>query len=134
MHVYVLHTLSLILDLFGWKPREVTRKPVCSFYKPYFFSERTVFFFHNKSANSAFSHDVSAKRTELNCLGVACLLKKLKIFAKRTVDLDLPTYAHVDCTCARGRLALTRMQDGQAKSLSLRHYFLLTTPLAHLVC
>ena len=26
-------------------------------YKPYFFSQRTVFFSHNKSANSTFSHD-----------------------------------------------------------------------------
>jgi len=32
-------------------------------YKPYFFSQRTVFFSHNKSANSTFSHGLSAKRT-----------------------------------------------------------------------
>ena len=32
-------------------------------YKLYFFSQRTIFFSHNKSANSTFSHDLSAKRT-----------------------------------------------------------------------
>ena len=32
-------------------------------YEPYCFSEGIVFFFHNKSANSTFSHDFSAKRT-----------------------------------------------------------------------
>ena len=32
-------------------------------YKPYFFSQRTVFFSYNKSANSTFNHDLSAKRT-----------------------------------------------------------------------
>ena len=32
-------------------------------YKPYFFSQRIIFFSHNKSANSTFSHDLSAKRT-----------------------------------------------------------------------
>ena len=37
--------------------------PVHLAYKPYFFSQRTVFFSHNKSANSAFSHGLSAKRT-----------------------------------------------------------------------
>ena len=30
---------------------------------PYFFSQRTVFFSHNKAANSTFSHGLSAKRT-----------------------------------------------------------------------
>jgi len=32
-------------------------------YKPYFFSQRTVFFSHNKSTNGTFSHGLSAKRT-----------------------------------------------------------------------
>ena len=32
-------------------------------YKPYLFSQRTIFFSHNKSANSSFSHGLSAKRT-----------------------------------------------------------------------
>jgi hypothetical protein len=32
-------------------------------YKPYFFSQRTVFFSHNKSVNSTFSRGFSAKRT-----------------------------------------------------------------------
>ena len=32
-------------------------------YKPYFFSQRIIFFSHNKSANSTFSHDLSVKRT-----------------------------------------------------------------------
>jgi hypothetical protein len=31
-------------------------------YKLYFFSQRTVFFSHNKSANSTFSHGFSAKQ------------------------------------------------------------------------
>jgi len=37
--------------------------PVRLAYKSYYFSQRTVFFSHNKSANSTFSHDLSAKRT-----------------------------------------------------------------------
>jgi len=32
-------------------------------YNPYFFGQRTVFFSHNKSVNSTFSHGLSAKRT-----------------------------------------------------------------------
>ena len=35
--------------------------PVRLSYEPYYFSERTVFFSHNKSANSTFSHGFSAK-------------------------------------------------------------------------
>jgi hypothetical protein len=38
--------------------------PVRLSYKPYFFSERTMFFSHNKSANSTFSHGLSVKRTK----------------------------------------------------------------------
>ena len=37
--------------------------PIRLAYKPYFFSQRTVFFSHNKSVNSTFSHGLSAKRT-----------------------------------------------------------------------
>ena len=37
-------------------------RPVRLAYKPYFFSQRTVFFSQNKSANSTFSHGLSAKR------------------------------------------------------------------------
>jgi hypothetical protein len=33
----------------------------------YFFSERTMFFSHNKSANITFSYGLSAKRTEPSC-------------------------------------------------------------------
>ena len=33
-------------------------------YKPYFFSQRIVFFFHIKLVNSTFSHVLSAKQTE----------------------------------------------------------------------
>jgi len=32
-------------------------------YKPYFFSQRILFFSYNKSANGTFSHGLSAKRT-----------------------------------------------------------------------
>jgi len=35
-------------------------------YKPYFFSQRTIFFSHNKSANSIFSHGLSAKGAQIN--------------------------------------------------------------------
>jgi len=38
-------------------------RPVCLAYKPYFFSQRILFFSHNKSANSTFSHGLSTKRT-----------------------------------------------------------------------
>jgi len=37
-------------------------RPVRSAYKPYFFSLQVIFFSHNKSANSTFSHGLSAKR------------------------------------------------------------------------
>jgi len=39
-------------------------RPVRLAYNPYFFSQRTVFFSHNKSANGTFSHGLSAKRTD----------------------------------------------------------------------
>jgi hypothetical protein len=39
--------------------------PIRLSYKPYFFSERTVFFSHNKSANNTSNHGLSAKRTKL---------------------------------------------------------------------
>ena len=38
-------------------------RPVRSAYKPYFFSQQTVFFSRNKSANSTSSHGLSVKRT-----------------------------------------------------------------------
>ena len=40
-------------------------------YEPYYFSERTVFFSHNKSINSAFSHGFLAKRSDLSVLAFA---------------------------------------------------------------
>ena len=40
-----------------------TNHPVRLAYKPYFFSQWTVFFFHNKSVDSTFGYDLSAKRT-----------------------------------------------------------------------
>jgi len=38
----------------------------CLAYKPYFFSQRTIFFSHTKSANSTFSHDLSAKQAKVD--------------------------------------------------------------------
>ena len=38
----------------------------CLTYKPYFFSQRTLFFSHTKSANSTFSHDLSVKQAKTN--------------------------------------------------------------------
>ena len=38
-------------------------RPVRLAYKPYFFSQQTIFFSHNKLANSTFIHGFSAKRT-----------------------------------------------------------------------
>ena len=55
----------------------------------------------------------------LSCQKNASFGDALHSWLPRTVDLDLPTYVQVDCTCGRGRLALTMVQDGQAKSLSL---------------
>ena len=37
-------------------------RPVRLAYKPYFFGQRIIFFSHNKSTNSTFSHGLSAKR------------------------------------------------------------------------
>jgi len=37
-------------------------RPVRLAYKLYFFSQRTIFFSHNKSANNTFNHGLSAKR------------------------------------------------------------------------
>jgi len=39
------------------------RGPIRLSYEPYFFSERTVFFSHNKSENNTFQHGLSTKRT-----------------------------------------------------------------------
>ena len=36
-------------------------RPIRLAYKPYFFSQRIIFFSHNKLANSTFSHGLSAK-------------------------------------------------------------------------
>ena len=44
-------------------------RPVRLAYKTYFFSQRTVFFSHNKSVNSIFSHGLSAKQTGHVSLG-----------------------------------------------------------------
>ena len=48
--------------------RKTGNRGVRSAYKPYFFSQRTIFLFHNKSANSTFSHGLLAKRTIQKCL------------------------------------------------------------------
>jgi len=39
-----------------------TKDPIRWSYEPYYFSERTIFFSHNKLANSTFSHGLLAKR------------------------------------------------------------------------
>jgi hypothetical protein len=51
-----------------------------AFYKPYFFNERTMFFSHNKSANSTFSHNLSAKRTDGKQRWCATSAEKKKIW------------------------------------------------------
>ena len=43
--------------LFAW---------ACLAYKPYFFNHRTIIFSHIKSANSTFSHSLSAKQAQAN--------------------------------------------------------------------
>ena len=48
---------NLIFTLFVW---------ACLAYKPYFFSQRTIFFSHTKSANSTFSYGLSAKQAQTN--------------------------------------------------------------------
>ena len=50
-------------------------RPVHLAYKSYFFSQRIIFFSHNKSANSTFSHGLSAKRTGHKDGGSTCLLQ-----------------------------------------------------------
>jgi len=52
---------------------------VRSVYKPYYFNQRTIFFYHNKSVNSTFNRGLSAKRTRQrflvgSWLCFACLL------------------------------------------------------------
>ena len=46
-----------VFTLFAW---------ACLAYKPYFFSQRTVFFSHTKSVNGTFSHDLSVKQAQVN--------------------------------------------------------------------
>jgi hypothetical protein len=46
-------------------PVENTKTLFACLYNPYCFSEQTVFFSHNKSVNSTFSHDLLAKRLGL---------------------------------------------------------------------
>jgi hypothetical protein len=43
------------------KKKEKSECPVCLAYKPYFFSQQIIFSYHNKSANSTFSHGFSDK-------------------------------------------------------------------------
>ena len=48
---------NLIFTLFVW---------ACLAYKPYFFSQRTIFFSYTKSVNITFSHGLSAKQNQTN--------------------------------------------------------------------
>jgi len=51
-------------------------------YEPYYFSERTIFFSHNKSANSTFSHGFSAKQTRPK-------LKTKKLYISLKIHFDI---------------------------------------------
>jgi len=53
---------------------------VCLAYKPYFFSQRTIFFSHTKSANSTFSHGLSAKQAQTNRATVFMACSELLLF------------------------------------------------------
>ena len=46
-------------------------------YKPYFFNQRILFFSHTKSANSTFSHDLSAKQAQTNRTLNTCKIRSL---------------------------------------------------------
>ena len=54
-----------------WNLKNAILRPVRLAYKPYFFSQRIIFFFNNKSVNSIFSHGLWAERT--GHWSVACL-------------------------------------------------------------
>jgi len=54
-----------------WNLKNAILCPVRLAYKPYFFSQRIIFFFNNKSVNSIFSHGLWAERT--GHWSVACL-------------------------------------------------------------
>jgi len=49
---------------------------VCFSYKPYFFSQRIIFFSHTKSVNSTFSHGLSAKQAQVNMMNHAQVIKQ----------------------------------------------------------
>ena len=72
MSIGELCSVSGAIALFAW---------ACLTYKPYFFSQRTVFFSHTKSANSTFSHDLSAKQAQTNMAlkseGTQCSWQKI---------------------------------------------------------
>jgi len=61
--MFVIYLDVVVLENYGIKNySSICQRPVRLAYKPYFFSQRTIFFSHNKLANSTFSHGLSAKR------------------------------------------------------------------------
>ena len=61
---------STIVPSFNHRFRILTTSTLfvwaCLTYKPYFFSQQTVFFSHTKSTNSTFSRGLSAKQAQTN--------------------------------------------------------------------
>ena len=62
--------------------------PVRLSYKLYFFSQRIVFFSHNKSVNSTFNHGLSAKRTVQRILSRLALAIITEYHAGAGLSLD----------------------------------------------
>ena len=64
--VFVINSFGIVEveDRFGFDflAMDVCCRPCSLGYKPYCFSEGTVFFSHNKSANSTFSHGFSSEQ------------------------------------------------------------------------
>jgi hypothetical protein len=73
-------------------------------YKPYFFSQRTVFFSHNKSATDTFSYDFSTKPNE----------QVLKLNLHRVAQLDL----HLQACSSRRSSACLFVDQLQANAVS----------------
>ena len=62
--MFVIYLDVVVLENYGIKNYSlISQRPVRLAYKLYFFSQRIIFFSHNKSANNIFSYGLSAKRT-----------------------------------------------------------------------
>ena len=79
-------------------------RPVRLSYKPYFFSQRTIFFSHNKSANNTFSHGLSVKRRCIRLAWARGMLGRRRAVGRPPTytETAMPARAAASGVAARG--------------------------------